>query len=90
MSLDGEYIVYFKPPNVEKRDFYKIRIFIGECVNFVENGTCAFKNENEILLVQTNDILQMRRNKNRRISDGKPKINEWWVVYFINPYEWFT
>lgn len=63
MNLEGEYIVYFKPPNVEKRDSYKIRTFIGECMNFVGSGTCAFKNDNEILLVQTNDILQMRLNK---------------------------
>lgn len=63
MNLEGEYIVFFKPPDVEKRDAYKVRKFIGRCVNFVENGTCAFRNNSEILLVQTNDILQMRLKK---------------------------
>lgn len=65
MELNGEYIVYFKHPEVEKYhpSCEKLHKFIGKCVNF-HQGSCVFENENkEMLIVAYRDIVQMRLKK---------------------------
>lgn len=60
MKPEGTYVVTFKNPNdyVDEYNFFK---FIGVCENFIPTGKCAFKNENnQMLIVHYDDIVQMR------------------------------
>ncbi|MDH6674315.1 hypothetical protein M2277_005007 [Paenibacillus sp. LBL] len=60
MELSGTYVVLYKHPEDSKR-FRYLYSFIGRCQNFTPNGLCAFSNEkNEMLLVNYNDIVQMK------------------------------
>jgi hypothetical protein len=60
MRLNGRYVVMFKHPNASSKGA-KIETFKGVCENFISLDLCAFKNDDdEMLLVNYKDILQMK------------------------------
>ena len=65
MEVKGKYLVKYKyPMSIVERFKDQVQntllTFEGECANFCPNGSCAFSNENnEMLVVAYADIVQM-------------------------------